>query len=36
METSFKREARIPPLPKLGEPVELQESEAPVAEAVNT
>jgi chemotaxis protein MotA len=36
METTFKREARIPPLPKLGEPAELQESEAPVAEAANT
>jgi chemotaxis protein MotA len=36
MEATFKREAKIPPLPKLGEPVELHESEAPVAHAVNT
>jgi chemotaxis protein MotA len=36
MEATLKREAKIPPLPKLGDPVELRESEAPVAEEVNT
>jgi len=36
METSFKREAKIPPVPKMGEPVELKGSEAPVAAAINT
>jgi chemotaxis protein MotA len=36
METTLKRDARIPPMPKLAEPVELRGAEAPVGEAAHT
>ena len=36
METTFKRDAKIPPLPSLNGPADGQDSEAPLGEAVNT
>ena len=36
MEACFKREAKVPPLPKLGEPAVQHESEAPVGEEAHT